>query len=69
MKIIKIYSIVLSLIICISVNTSFSQLKVIVDNGKVLIGAEPSETPLIYVEDFYNKLSASIFGKGESYRS
>lgn len=66
---IKIYAIVFSVILCISVNPAFSQLKVKGDNGKVLIGAEPSETPSIYEEDFDNKLSASIFGKGRSYRS
>lgn len=66
---IKIYAIVFSVILCISVNPAFSQLKVKGDNGKVLIGAEPSETPSIYQEDFDNKLSASIFGKGESYKS
>ncbi len=59
----------ISVILCISANPAFSQLKVKGDNGKVLIGAEPAETPLIYVEDFDDILSASIFGKSESYRA
>lgn len=66
---IKICAIVFSVILCISANPAFSQLKVKGDNGKVLIGAEPAETPLIYVEDFDDILSASIFGKSESYRA
>ncbi|MDD4830501.1 MAG: T9SS type A sorting domain-containing protein [Bacteroidales bacterium] len=59
-----IHVILFSVILCISGNTAFSQLKVKGDNGKVIIGTVPSEASQIYVEDFNNILSASIFGKG-----
>ena len=64
-----IYSIIFLVILCISGNTAFSQLKVKGDNGKVIIGTVPDESSQQYVEDFDNILSASIFGKGEFYRS
>ncbi|HHT03810.1 MAG TPA: hypothetical protein GX005_05740 [Bacteroidales bacterium] len=59
-----IYAIIFSVILCISGNTAFSQLKVKGDNGKVIIGTVPDESSQQYVEDFDNILSASIFGKG-----
>ena len=64
-----LYAIIFSVILCISGNTAFSQLKVKGDNGKVIIGTVPDESSQQYVEDFDNILSASIFGKGEFYRS
>ena len=56
-------------IIALSNNDLCAQLKVRGDNGKTIIGLEPDESPLIYVEDFDEILSASIFGKGDTYRS
>lgn len=64
-----IYAIIFSVIFCISGNTAFSQLKVKGDNGKVIIGTVPDESSQQYVEDFDNILSATIFGKGQNYRS
>ena len=64
-----LYAIIFSVILCISGNTAFSQLKVKGDNGKVIIGTVPDESSQQYVEDFDNILSASIFGKGQNYRS
>ena len=64
-----LYAIIFSVILCLSGNTAFSQLKVKGDNGKVIIGTVPDESSQQYVEDFDNILSASIFGKGEFYRS
>ena len=61
-----LYAIIFSIILCISGNTAFSQLKVKGDNGKVIIGTVPDESSQKYVEDFDNILSASIFGKGEN---
>ena len=60
-----IHVILFSVILCISGNTAFSQLKVKGDNGKVIIGGLPyEESQAWYTEDFNNILSASIFGKG-----
>ena len=64
-----LYAILFSVILCLSGNTAFSQLKVKGDNGKVIIGTIPDESSQQYVEDFDNILSASIFGKGQNYRS
>jgi len=60
-----IYAIIFSIILCLSGNTAFSQLKVTGNNGKVIIGVLPYEASQAwYTEDFNNILSASIFGKG-----
>ncbi|MDX9798440.1 MAG: T9SS type A sorting domain-containing protein [Bacteroidales bacterium] len=64
-----LYAIIFSVILCLSGKTAFSQLKVKGDNGKVIIGTVPDESSQQYVEDFDNILSASIFGKGQNYRS
>jgi len=64
-----INAILLSVILCLSGNTAFSQLKVKGESGKVIIGTVPDESSQQYVEDFDDILSASIFGKGQIYRS
>ena len=61
-----IYAIIFSVILFLSGNTAFSQLKVKGDNGKVIIGIDRTEAP---GEDFHNVLSASIFGKEGAYRA
>ncbi|MDD4068153.1 MAG: T9SS type A sorting domain-containing protein [Bacteroidales bacterium] len=61
-----LHAIIFSVILCISGNTAFSQLKVKGESGKVIIGIDRTEAP---GEDFHNVLSASIFGKEGAYRA
>src|SRR5690554_2608876 len=63
---IKIYAIVFSVILCISVNPAFSQLKVKGESNKIVMGQDRIDDP---IEDQYNILSASVFGKEGFYRA
>ena len=60
------YVIVFSILICLSSNQAFGQLKVKGETGKVIIGQDRLEDP---IEDMNDTLTASIFGREGFYNA